>query len=725
MKRIPQVLFVLTVLLAAFLLVNSVAFSQKGIDRQENGNPLHFLQLTPFPDNIFKYFMPLIDHKPTYSLTGQVVDASKLPMANVTVMDNTGHSAQTDSNGRYVIDGLTGGNHTVAPSKDGFVFWPSVASVNLPFLGGHDFTALQACTDVIVNGSFETDDAWQFPITPYPAGYSTAIAHTGTRSARTGIISDVNVYSYSSTRQLINIPSDTASATLGIWLYPISTETNLTLLPAKPTGPTFGNDVLANDVQYVLVLDPGANPEDPADDTLLQTLLWTKSNAQQWMYYEFNLNAYIGRTIKIQAGTYNDGYGGITGMYVDDVFVNVCPTGEATATPSVTTTAAACGNYLNNPGFEYAGYWDIPITPYPAGYTNVIAYAGSYSMRTGVPDVSVNTYSYSDAGQWVTIPSGTTSAVLSLWMYPVSGDVGLTAVPPTIVGKKFDELALTSDLQYVLVLDQYSNIIDYLFWDLLDTQKWTNYQFDLSAYAGQTIKIQFGTFNDGLYGASAMYVDEIYLNICTGVPVPTITPTLTQTPVNTPTPTATLQPGTPSPTPFTCYDGIVNGGFETVSAWEIPITEFSAGYTTAIARTGLWSMRTGIPDLAFNRYSYSDFRQTVTIPVGATSAQVGMYLYPVSGETGTLSAPPKPEGPTFGLGPLAGDVQYVLVLDYYGNWIDTLVWQLSNSQTWTYNTYDLTVYAGSTIKLQFGTYNDGFGGVTAMYVDDVSMQICP
>jgi bacillopeptidase F (M6 metalloprotease family) len=42
-----------------------------------------------------------------------------------------------------------------------------------------------------------------------------------------------------------------------------------------------------------------------------------------------------------------------------------------------------------------------------------------------------------------------------------------------------------------------------------------------------------------------------------------------------------------------------------------------------------------------------------------------------------------------------------------------------------YNTYDLTVYAGSTIKLQFGTYNDGFGGVTAMYVDDVSMQICP
>jgi len=32
---------------------------------------------------------------------------------------------------------------------------------------------------------------------------------------------------------------------------------------------------------------------------------------------------------------------------------------------------------------------------------------------------------------------------------------------------------------------------------------------------------------------------------------------------------------------------------------------------------------------------------------------------------------------------------------------------------------------GKTIKIQFGTYNDGLGGVSSMYVDDVSLQMCP
>jgi hypothetical protein len=27
--------------------------------------------------------------------------------------------------------------------------------------------------------------------------------------------------------------------------------------------------------------------------------------------------------------------------------------------------------------------------------------------------------------------------------------------------------------------------------------------------------------------------------------------------------------------------------------------------------------------------------------------------------------------------------------------------------------------------LQWGTYNDGYNGITAMYVDDVTLQACP
>jgi hypothetical protein len=34
------------------------------------------------------------------------------------------------------------------------------------------------------------------------------------------------------------------------------------------------------------------------------------------------------------------------------------------------------------------------------------------------------------------------------------------------------------------------------------------------------------------------------------------------------------------------------------------------------------------------------------------------------------------------------------------------------------------VHAGKTVKVHFGAYNDGWDGVTAMYVDDVSLEIC-
>jgi hypothetical protein len=84
-----------------------------------------------------------------------------------------------------------------------------------------------------------------------------------------------------------------------------------------------------------------------------------------------------------------------------------------------------------------------------------------------------------------------------------------------------------------------------------------------------------------------------------------------------------------------------------------------------------------------------------------------------------------PTGRPFSETTLSGDLQYVLVLDQYQNWIGTLVWQLSNTQSWTNMQFDLSGYAGRQIMLQWGTYNNGTGGITAMYVDDVSLQACP
>ena len=138
-------------------------------------------------------------------------------------------------------------------------------------------------------------------------------------------------------------------------------------------------------------------------------------------------------------------------------------------------------------------------------------------------------------------------------------------------------------------------------------------------------------------------------------------------------------------------------------------------------------MRSGIYYPAHNRYSYSDFRQAVWVPYGASQAKLSFYTYAISGEA-YANAPGIPEKPTSmvnGLDSASGDVQYLLLLDAYGNWIDTLLWRRSNEGYWRYWEFDLRPYAGSGLQIQFGTYNNGWDGVTAMYVDDVSLWVCP
>lgn len=176
---------------------------------------------------------------------------------------------------------------------------------------------------------------------------------------------------------------------------------------------------------------------------------------------------------------------------------------------------------------------------------------------------------------------------------------------------------------------------------------------------------------------------------------------------------------TPIPT---CSNVVVNGGFEDRYGWEIPITEYTAGYSTLLSHTGLSSMRTGIVNPYHNRYSYSSARQLVTLPWDAASAVLRFYRYAVSGEL-------PPSGPSrlrqaFSLSPLSNDLHLVLILESWDNVIGTLMWGLTNQPAWTYHEFSLLAYRGWTIKLYFGTVNDGWGGVSSMFVDDVSLEVC-
>lgn len=192
------------------------------------------------------------------------------------------------------------------------------------------------CSDRLRNGGFETDEAWTLPITAYRAVYSTAQPHSGARSVRTGIVDSAdNRFSYSSAAQPVQIPTDSQTATLRLWLYFVSTEGDLPsaaraveesavqavadgVAPAAP---------LAGDRQYVLLLN--------AQNTVVARLLWTRSNTASWQQLTFDVSAYAGQTVRVQVGAYNDGTDGVTALFVDDVALVSCPPNAANYLPLI------------------------------------------------------------------------------------------------------------------------------------------------------------------------------------------------------------------------------------------------------------------------------------------------------------------------------------------------------------------------------------------------------
>jgi hypothetical protein len=139
-------------------------------------------------------------------------------------------------------------------------------------------------------------------------------------------------------------------------------------------------------------------------------------------------------------------------------------------------------------------------------------------------------------------------------------------------------------------------------------------------------------------------------------------------------------------------------------------------------------MRVGIVEPAEDVYSYSSAQQAVSIPADAAGVTLRFHLFPISGEASAavgFRAPPVVGAMEEAV--LSDDVQYVLVLDEDDQQLGgSLIWQKSDSREWTFHTFDLSEppYAGRTVKLTFGVYNDGVDGVTGMYVDDVSLVVC-
>ncbi len=176
------------------------------------------------------------------------------------------------------------------------------------------------------------------------------------------------------------------------------------------------------------------------------------------------------------------------------------------------------------------------------------------------------------------------------------------------------------------------------------------------------------------------------------------------------TPSGDAVPQTPlPPLPAGCSDMIVSGGFEQDSGW----TEVVRGETriidTQLPRNGRRSAWLGGTDQETLQAIFQD----LTIPANATRIELS-YARLVHYETTGL------------LGAFAAEAIFsTAIANTSGDVLETLEALPSSSgdDSWNEVSFDLSRYAGRTIRLVFSSENPR-GNVSSMFVDDVRMAVC-
>jgi hypothetical protein len=176
--------------------------------------------------------------------------------------------------------------------------------------------------------------------------------------------------------------------------------------------------------------------------------------------------------------------------------------------------------------------WELTSSAVMPAYTTDLTFGESHqALRLGIAD-GANTAGISAAGQNVVLPEGATSIVLSFRYYPLYDD------PPG-----------PGDVQYVDVYNaETSQLAGRALGDQRNDRTWLTTDYDLTAEAGQTVRLVFAVNNDGEEGRTAMYVDNVSVLACNfrNAVAPATVSTPVSTVAATPVMTATV---TPSPSP--------------------------------------------------------------------------------------------------------------------------------------------------------------------------------
>jgi len=182
-----------------------------------------------------------------------------------------------------------------------------------------------------------------------------------------------------------------------------------------------------------------------------------------------------------------------------------------------------------------------------------------------------------------------------------------------------------------------------------------------------------------------------------------------------PTPTPMPQPtATPLPQPTTCAQAIVNGGFEADEAWELPLDR--ARYSSAYSCEGTRSMLVGLLE-EDPVTQWSSARQAIELPTDAVAVRIEFAAFPICGD------PSRGKQRLLVFGEDSQDPSRPVT-------VAVLHDQCRDDVRWGRWSYDLPYalvreHAGKRIWVQFTAVNDGYAAaVTAMFVDDVRVEIC-
>jgi hypothetical protein len=154
------------------------------------------------------------------------------------------------------------------------------------------------CTNILANGDFETGDLTDWvTLAPNPlAQVVTDTVYAGQFAARVGKIdTSGSITGFSSIQQDLIIPTNALTATVSFARY------------------RYSNDLA--DLQYVGVTSGTA---------VVQYLVLEHVNDPQWVNAQFDLLPYAGQTIGLRFSVQNKTAASITGLFVDDVKLNVC-----------------------------------------------------------------------------------------------------------------------------------------------------------------------------------------------------------------------------------------------------------------------------------------------------------------------------------------------------------------------------------------------------------------